>query len=847
MNLVALMDIMMNPICNLFNSIKTNGVSWSEIADGLVYYHNSSSQPQDSILPNWSLLVGFSILLGLLFGAAAFLLMWLRWSGKTADRSSEGKRGGLLFNIQNFTGNFLSRNLVGVFFLTWLFGFIVYDIGMCTGSWWSLLFNVPLAALHSLEMFILNSDVSEVHDPFFYSAGYMLCFSLAHFFAAFVSMLFLVKLFGFNLISRLKFYFHSIKREDYDHTYVLWGVNDLSVRLAESIREHYEKNSGARYRIVIVRLNDDEDDPQSGINRIFEFLSLNSHDMDLLADLGCLITDSSKEIGKINVNGRDGVEDVLGSDLKLKTLKRLILNQKSGEIHMFFMNGDEEENIHISRLLLADRTIREFAEKNLESPAGHTESVTFHCHARYNGVNRVIEDFNSPPGIKVKILDSSKLSVRLIKKRDELLPVEYVDVEKDATVSSEFRSIVIGFREVGRDIVRFLYEYGAFVKSGGDRSRVLRSDFHCLAIDREMEDIAGRFLINAPAAAVSMPFSGIKSPEHPLITLDQMDCRSVRFYEKIKSEISRLNYIVIATGDDELNLSTAIMVYRLAIKYRKSLEKLCILVRIHKDEDGFYRKTIDHYNRLWKAQEHATADQDRLQSIIGKREKLNDVPLHIFGLESEIYTFDNVISPEVENRAKEYKDVYELSISDSSDGPLLNLKDGLQYGWDRDVRKYMRRDLGDLFYPTYKALMFLRRDQGQNMENTLHASTKVKLWEKAFGKDLREFDFQLLRRKPKTIEYDFLTESMSEEEKLRIRQILDVLAQTEHLRWQSSHEMLGYEKGECSINEKDDLTQVHGCITPWECIDDVEKRSYDYNTVDLALGILDYNHLKNQI
>ena len=66
--------------------------------------------------------------------------------------------------------------------------------------------------------------------------------------------------------------------------------------------------------------------------------------------------------------------------------------------------------------------------------------------------------------------------------------------------------------------------------------------------------------------------------------------------------------------------------------------------------------------------------------------------------------------------------------------------------------------------------------------------------------------------------------------------VLDVLARTEHLRWCASHEILGY-RVEGDENFKDEAKLQHGCIKPWEDLTK-EKQSYDYNIVDVSLGII---------
>ena len=73
-----------------------------------------------------------------------------------------------------------------------------------------------------------------------------------------------------------------------------------------------------------------------------------------------------------------------------------------------------------------------------------------------------------------------------------------------------------------------------------------------------------------------------------------------------------------------------------------------------------------------------------------------------------------------------------------------------------------------------------------------------------------------------------------------VQKVLDVLAQTEHLRWNASHEILGYQGNEVE-GYKDEARLVHGCLRDWDKLKDITK-SYDYNIVDVSLSIIDINN-----
>ena len=234
------------------------------------------------------------------------------------------------------------------------------------------------------------------------------------------------------------------------------------------------------------------------MERLFNFLSLRNKDLDRLKELDCVTTNTYSNLASLELETNEKVAsiDILQKELRLPSLCRF-LKKTDKTLHIFFLSDDDGGNIQCVANLLRDANIQSFANRG---------KVNLYCHARYNSVHRVIEDEQQHKNIEVKVVDSSHISVELLKKKPELHPVRYVDLGNDATVSSPFNSVVIGFGEVGLDAVRFLYEFGAFVRSGIED--VKRSEFHCYAFDKEMNDFAGLFKINTPSINASVDKEG---------------------------------------------------------------------------------------------------------------------------------------------------------------------------------------------------------------------------------------------------------------------------------------------------------------------------------------------------
>lgn len=795
------------------------------------------------------------LILGLLGIASFVVFLWMLWKRKAIP------------------------NLAFPFVFIWLYGVVVYDIGMFTGDPVSLIGNLPMAILYGFKIFLLDSDVSELHEVFHESWLFSANFALVHFLAAILSMLFVIKHFGYNILSAIKLWLVSYFGREREDTYVIWGFNEASCHLAESINDHYGElgcgKASQSYRIVVVRTTSNDDDSaeaRTAINRIFNFLSLKDAELGKLISLKCLTTSTFVNIEKVdsdNIRSKEkndktkGKQYILRNVFGLNLLSRII-QKTSRNVHFIFMSDKERDNLYAVNLLVNDRTVNDFAEGG-----DGNRRVIFYCHARNNSVHRVIEDVHESGKIRVKVVDSSHIGVEMLKEKDNgaLLPVNFVDVEADGTVSSAFHALVVGFSEVGLDATRFLYEFGAFVRTGSTDDKAVRSEFHLDVVDRDMDALAGSFVANAPAIHPSMPFLKGCGDDKSLITLHKMDCRSAEFYLHLEKWIRTLQYIVIATDNDELNMTLAVRIFKAAARYRDTgsddvrgsntakqsiMDRLCILVRIHNDSDGHFRTIINHYNRLWKA--FTVSENGGKQDKVGCDEEVKG-PIYVFGLDIKTYTFENVVDDRLEKKAREYKEIYDKSVPLTPEERDARKKYG-EIGlttWDKEeidslnmtekenipesVRGMARYE--NKYSPTYYGIMCLRRKQGQNFANCLHEVTKRLLMDKALEKNGLTFEeLQGITREQDSLAYR-PAEEMDNEVFEKFRRIAIVLAQTEHLRWNASHEILGY----VPSKEKDEVRLRHNYLRDWEHLseekpEEKEKvRAYDSNVADVVLHV----------
>lgn len=714
----------------------------------------------------------------------------------------------------NMSGKFLTT----AFVLVWLAGFVIYDVGMYIGhSRWSLLANIPMAIIHAFEMFILESDVAAIHSQFHDNWIFMMAFSIVHLLAAAITLIFVIKHFGYNVVSGLRMLYEAYcgrKKE----SFVFWGLNDASYLLAQSIKNYRGKSKD--YRIIMVRTNKDRaTSVKNGMERLFNFLSLRNSDLVRLQELDCLTTSTYSDLAHLNISLSE--DDILRKHVNLRQLSRIIGKKTKGKAHLFFLGDDSSENIQSVANLKRDKTLNEYVN-------GDDYTVTLYCRARYNSVHRVIEDEQLHDKIEVKVIDSSHISVEVLKQHVEYHPVSYVDIETDATVSSQFNALVVGFGEVGIDSVRFLYEFGSFVKSGSANTVVERSEFHCDVVDPDMTHLAGLFLTNAPSIAAGMASSQASPAQNALITLHEMDARSMEFYRHVESCIKHLNYVVIAQNDDEQNISLAVRIFRLAVRYRKDMHHFRIMVLVKRDEDGHLERVAEHYNRLWAAEEHCENPIKRTHQKEIRNDERPHAPITLFGKMDTTFTYEYIVSDKLRNQAMMFKERYDKSIE-----AFTGQAPGTTPDWETEHKDLMQLTEAYKGYsPTYSGIMRLRRTKNQNMENCFHQLTKQKLAQVALGNQYEVFDEKRLKREENQITYSWTSGNPDS----HVIQVLDVLARTEHLRWVASHEVLGYiDYG--TENDKDEARLLHGCLKPWESLS-IRIQSYDYNVVDVSLGIM---------
>lgn len=593
----------------------------------------------------------------------------------------------------------------------------------------------------------------------------------------------------------------------HNHLYVFFGMNDSSRLLAKSIREH----EGDRAVILFVENVRQNEDDQSGWDNI---VGMFTHRRQTFADadeLGARVT--FKELRLCDI-GSDKIEntDILGQ-INLLKLRDLIQTLGKGvndaQLHVFFLSENEDENIRALAILALDDTLK-------ASRAAIKQR--FYCHARHNGLNRIVEDIAFKYGIDVRTVDSSYLAVGLLKADDTNHPVRFVDIDKQnpTTVKSKFSSLVIGFDEVGRDALKFLYEFGAFIDSCATPDAEQRSPFRCVVIDKQMDELKGSFVGFTPAVMAQRNHDKSKTP---LVELKTCDCLTTDFYDNILTPdfCAELNYVVIAIGDDELGMTMAVRLLNYIRLSRPDLHNLRIYVRSYRSDKEMYMQQI------------ATYYNEGYNKGLKDESFKNDAVIKLFGESKEIYTYDMIINEKLTQKGRKYQESYARLRGE----PLL---------WD--ARRKKEQEKG-----TLDDMRSLRRKEMQDLGNALHADTKVYLLKQAMGDGFDWSDF--LNRYFDSDDmpicdgtYDKINYSLLNKKE---NQVVLNLARLEHMRWNASHEMLGYVKAHDGLHSCDERTREHNCLRPWQELDEegrtvtklegwqADYKHFDFSVVDNSI------------
>lgn len=423
-------------------------------------------------------------------------------------------------------------------------------------------------------------------------------------------------------------------------------------------------------------------------------------------------------------------------------------------------------------VLTDDETVNLKAAVNMLDHCDCPSKPKIYCSARKTRLSKLIEELY---GERLTLIDDSRMAITQLKMGEEqgCYPIDYVSIDPDnGCVTSAFNALIVGFGTTGQDALRFLYEFSAFPTKDGEKSPV-RID----VVDCQMTSVEGYFKQEVPA------MNKIEGNE---VLLHNMNVGSADFADLMQRYVDDWNYVVIAAGSDELNIRVACDILDSAIlhqRFKKGQSPFRVFVRLYNDGNRtHYEKAIEVYGKFAEA--------------------INYDILTYFGNPEALYKVKIIIDNQLEEKAKKFYKAYCEAT-------------GEKKTWEKRREEKGKNSLRN---------RSVRRKEGQDKANCLHIYTKKRL----LGLDGKQAVSPLPN-------WDDLCKAVNSNTSTSWERCLYNVSICEHLRWNASHQMMGYvtmteeeiKRGGPSCNEE---TMQHKYIVGWQQLDHI-TRSYDYSVV----------------
>lgn len=686
-------------------------------------------------------------------GAIALLIaLWnlLKWLKKNSSRriSRENKA--------------FTHSAVGVFVCGVVIYFIGYDYAGTGENMVTLLLR---SVLSSFEMFLSKSNLIGIADNCKKSEVYMLCFAIIHTLALTISTLFAVLCFG----KRIQYWCRGKKWRLIGSravTNVFWGFNERNFVLAHDIAN----NSTTKERFIFVDFPLHEESPSKGqsFSGILGLFSYKIHALRQMSGLrnSIMMRSSLRPSSVQNIN-----TDFFDA-MNIYRLKQIL--DKSKEIRFFILTDDEDANLKAALNMLNHNVCK-------------NKKFKIYCSARKTKLNRLIEETKDK---HLKFIDDSRTSITQLKMDHDKgrHPIDYVDIDKErGIVTSEFKALIVGFGTTGQDALRFLYEFSAF--TGIDQKK---SPVQLHVVDCNMDQLKGGFYQEVP---------GMSMLEGKEIFLHNLNFNSMEFNQFLDANINDLNYVIIATGNDEQNIEFASAIMERVFSQRKEkAHHLKVFVRMYSEANRIkFNSAINVYAQFC--------------------ENENYLPLEFFGDTKTLYTRDVIIDNRYEQQAKEFYKAYCKATSSSE-------------SWEERAEEEKNKSGDERIY----GMRSLRRKEGQDKANCQHCYTKQQL----LNLENRNEPLEL----PEWTETESILDHEGATENHWLVCLYNV-AICEHLRWNASHLMMGYVPMTADVKKRfddtcDERTKQHLCIVDWNQLP-CGTQGYDYSVVKTTVQIAKQN------
>lgn len=290
------------------------------------------------------------------------------------------------------------------------------------------------------------------------------------------------------------------------------------------------------------------------------------------------------------------VESTKRNPLELLLLR---LHIKASKSHIFCMSDDEDANV-------ADAISIIDSLDNYNKPKLST-NLNLHIRFYSNDIRESFEEYIriNKIGIEYNIFSDAELIAYDVV--TDYPPVDSIDIDtKNGAAKENYEVMIVGFDRKGRATLRKMIEFGQFVGS----------TFKATIVDKNVEQKRGSFEALYPALEDNYNLNYV-----------QTFVGEKQFFELLKRESSTLKQIVIALGNDSLNIQTAIEINKLLSDFGGDRVKILAVV-----------------------------SSDRNYNFIHSSQDLSAI--HCIGQQTKIFTEDNVVKGAVSLQARRINDYY---------------------------------------------------------------------------------------------------------------------------------------------------------------------------------------------
>jgi hypothetical protein len=403
-----------------------------------------------------------------------------------------------------------------------------------------ILTSLLMSLFSTGRLFILGNDLIEIHEHVKHLPLFMLWFSVIGASAAFISLSIILHLFGKKIITRFR-----LLKDRSKSTSIFFSINEESLALANDIR----KKNISQCMVFLQHISKTDD-----ISLYNDIEEIGAFPVSCEPLFESLHLKEEEDILQHHGNKAHHAERLSNILKQLKLLGKVI-NRKAD---LYFLSENEEHNLDIAHIVLEELNSNQICNE-----------ITLHIRISSGD----FEEFFSTsftvasPHIKIDIFNTSEIVARQFIRQYN--PVHWIskDTEK-AVATSDFNVMSIGFNQSANAVFRKLVEFGQFEGS----------KFSALILDDEMEVKKGRFVNRYPGLLANYSISFVETAAGSTI-----------FFDLIKHNIQKTDYIVISLGNDEKNIRIALDIREMYIRY--SGKPVRIFAQV--ENNYTYRNIID--------------------------------------------------------------------------------------------------------------------------------------------------------------------------------------------------------------------------------------------------------------